>query len=127
MNAEQIQKYSKLPPANLRNRAVKVFHAFIRERDKERGCISCGSFVEVQAGHYHSAGQNNHLRFNPDNVNGQCKRCNYFLRGAQAKYRMNLIEKIGRERVEKLDLLAADKSSHKTDRFFLIELLELYK
>lgn len=127
MTSDQIQKYSKISTANLKLKAQKLFNAFIRERDQYRGCISCGSGNEIQAGHYHSAGQNNHLRFNEDNVHSQCKRCNYFLHGNQAKYRIGLIEKIGIERVEKLDLLASDKRPHKTERFFLIEVIEKYK
>lgn len=126
MIADTIQKYRKRSTANLKLQAIKVFNAWIRKRDELAGCITCGSFTEIQAGHYHAAGQNNHLRFNEDNVNSQCKRCNYYLRGAQAKYRMNLIHKIGVERVERLDQMAADRGVHKTDRFFIIEVIEKY-
>ena len=122
-----IQKYSKRTTASLKLQAQRLFNAYIRNRDEGEGCISCGSTNEIQAGHYHSAGQNNHLRFDEDNVNGQCKKCNYFVSGSLAKYRHNLIEKIGKERVEKLDRMAGDRGVHKTDRFFLIEIIEKYK
>ena len=46
------------------------------------------------------------MRFEEDNVNSQCKHCNYFMSGNLLNYRKNLINKIGLERVERLDMLA---------------------
>lgn len=122
MTANDIQKYAKYTTAQLKVKAQKKFNEFIRKRDDGLGCISCGSFNEIQAGHFYSAGHHNNLRFNPDNCNSQCKRCNYFLSGNLIKYRANLIDKIGIERVEQLDMLSAVKST-KNDRFLYIEIL----
>lgn len=127
MTSTLIQKYSKWSTANLKERAIRIFNKWIRQRDEGQGCISCGSFNDIQAGHYHSAGQNNHLRFNEFNVNSQCKRRNYYLSGNLIHYRANLIKKIGIEKVEELDRLASDKSIHHTDRIFIIETIEKYK
>jgi len=108
-------------------KAQEVFNKFIRERDKNKPCISCGAFHTLQAGHFYSAGHHNALRFNEDNVHGQCLRCNYYLSGNLSNYRVNLIKKIGIQRVEKLDQIASIKKAHKLDRFYLQEIISNYK
>jgi hypothetical protein len=50
-----------------------------------------------------SVGSTPELRFNEDNVHLQCERCNSFLSGNLLNYRINLIERIGVERVEFLE------------------------
>jgi len=81
-----------------------VFNKFIRERDKELPCISCGRFdvEEFHAGHFVATTYQYH-RFNEDNVHKQCSYCNTHLRGNISDYRRNLIKKIGLERVEYLE------------------------
>jgi len=127
MDSKTIQKYAHKSVAQLKNKAKEVFHKWIRKRDDGLGCISCGSFNEIQAGHFYSAGNYNHMRFLEDNVNSQCKRCNYFISGNLLEYRKNLIEKIGIDRVEHLDFLSQQRGAHKDDRFALIEIIEKYK
>jgi hypothetical protein len=81
-------------------------NAYIRYRDKDDPCISCGrSDATVwNAGHYISVGANRTLRFDEDNINKQCARpCNKDLGGNLIKYRPNLIVKIGLERVARLE------------------------
>lgn len=129
MKATAIDKYSKKSYAELKKKAVNVFNSWIRNRDRNLGCISCGSFNQIQAGHYYSAGHYELLRFNEDNVHSQCLRCNYFLSGNLTHYRENLIKKIGIERVEMLDELAKVSKRQRgkvQDRFMLIEILEKY-
>ena len=126
MTAKDIQRFAKISTANLKLKAQKLFNAWIRKRDEGQPCIACGKFTVLQAGHFKSAGTYNHLRFEPDNVHGQCLRCNYYLQQSDTKYRENLIEKIGQERVEKLDFLAKIPGPHKTDRFRLIEVILKY-
>jgi len=123
-----IQKYAKYSIPKLKEKATLKFNEFIRKRDKDYTCISCNSKVE-QAGHFYSGGHYPALKFNPDNVNGQCVRCNYFLSGNLNEYRKNLIVKIGIEAVEELDSLAAyyKKNGFKWNRFALIQVIELYK
>lgn len=129
MEAKTIQKYQKFSLLKLKETATKHFNAFIRRRDAEHTCISCGERKPLQAGHFYSAGHYSVLRFNEDNVHGQCMRCNYFLSANLIKYRINLIEKIGRERVENLDIAAENSKriSYKWNRFILIEIIEKYK
>lgn len=85
--------------------AQKTFNEFIRLRDKDLPCISCGRYHEGQyhAGHYRSVGACPELRFNEDNVHKQCSACNSHLSGNILEYRLGLIEKIGLERVEFLE------------------------
>ena len=109
--------------------AVRHFHKFIRTRDQDRPCISCGKYTTLQAGHFSSAGNHPSVKFNEDNVHGQCKRCNYFLSGNLLPYRDNLILKIGQERFDKITLTTqmSKKYGFKWDRFYLLDVIEKYK
>jgi len=123
-------KYAKYSQKELKKKAVLIFNTWIRKRDDGLGCISCGSLNQIQAGHFYSAGKHDSMRFEEDNVNSQCKHCNYFMSGNLLNYRKNLINKIGLERVERLDMLAEMNKrtrNHKWDRFTLIHIIEKYK
>jgi hypothetical protein len=82
-----------------------VFNQWIRLRDAGKACISCGRMHtgQLHAGHYRSVGSEPALRFEPDNVHLQCAPCNTHLSGNLIPYRVNLIAKIGLERVEWLE------------------------
>ena len=101
--------------------AQTVFNAFIRKRDENEPCISCGAtnVEEFHAGHY-VASTYQILRFNEDNVHKQCSRCNTHLRGNLISYREGLIYKIGLEEVEKLEA-----ERHKTFKMSIPELKEM--
>ena len=126
MESNTIIKYNKYTTLKLKLKAQNVFNAYIRKRDEGMGCISCGSYNQIQAGHFYSAGNHNNLRFNIHNVNSQCKKCNYFLSGNLLEYRKNLIVKIGLEAVERLDMLSTQRIT-KNDRFKFIEIIEDFK
>lgn len=79
-------------------KAQKEFNTFIRRRDQDKGCISCGARV-TEAGHYLSAGHNTSMRFSEINTNGQCTRCNCFLHGNLIDYRQGLIKRYGEQKV----------------------------
>ncbi|EPF3218164.1 recombination protein NinG [Enterobacter hormaechei] len=83
----------------------RVVNDYIRERDRDLPCISCGTWTTVQweAGHFRSRGRASHLRYHEDNIHAQCHHCNVHLSGNQQQYRINLIAKIGAERVEALE------------------------
>ena len=83
----------------------RVFNEFIRLRDADLPCISCGRYHQGQwhAGHYRSVGACPELRFNEDNTHKQCSACNNHLSGNILEYRLGLIEKIGLEQVEFLE------------------------
>jgi len=83
----------------------RVVNDYIRERDRDLPCISCGTWVTVQweAGHFRSRGAASHLRYNEDNIHKQCHRCNAELSSNAIPYRAALVVKIGPERVEALE------------------------
>ena len=99
-----------------------AFNAYIRARDKDNACISCGKFeaelnikspIAMVCGHYLSVGGHPEKRFNPKNGNLQCTRCNGGAgkygkfnnkeRTVTQNYRIRLIEKIGLDNVEQLE------------------------
>lgn len=102
----------------------KIFNAWVRERDKDKGCISCGGPVE-HAGHYYSQGHHSELRFNEINTNGQCLRCNNFLHGNLINYRKGLIKRYGEQRVMLLENSGSNKI-RKWGRVELEALIQLY-
>jgi hypothetical protein len=82
--------------------AQTAFNAFIRERDKNDPCISCGRFHTGQyhAGHYRTVGSNPELRFEELNVHKQCAPCNNHKSGNIVEYRIRLKAKIGEDKVD---------------------------
>jgi hypothetical protein len=85
--------------------AEKECNEYIRIRDKALPCISCGRYHNGQwhAGHYRSVGAASQLRFNEDNIHKQCAPCNNHKSGNTIEYRINLVKKIGVDRVENLE------------------------
>lgn len=99
-------KKSLLTHADYLKMFETVFNTFIRLRDKNDPCISCGTTANVKydAGHFWACGNYSFLRFHEDNVNKQCSsNCNLHKRGNFGEYRIRLIQKIGVERVQWLD------------------------
>lgn len=99
------RKASTKPLKHWEDMTQRVVNDYIRERDYDLPCISCGTWDTVQweAGHYRSRGKASHIRYNEDNIHKQCHQCNVQLSGNQQQYRIFLIEKIGVERVETLE------------------------
>jgi hypothetical protein len=98
------QKFKEQDRGYWKKRAIESFNAYIRERDKNLPCISCGiTFGQFHAGHYRPAGRNEGLRFNVFNVNKQCSQCNNVKSGNLINYRIGLINKYGTEIVECLE------------------------
>jgi hypothetical protein len=96
------------------------FNRFIRLRDHDKPCISCGRYDEEinysgiggkwDCGHYLTIGAHGHLRYVEINAHKQCKSCNsgtYYHakknKTVSQNYRENLIERIGLEKVEWLE------------------------
>lgn len=82
----------------------RAFNDYVRARDGDI-CISCGSTTAVSyhAGHYRTTAAASQLRFNEDNVHSQCSACNTHQSGNIGPYRINLITKIGLQRVLALE------------------------
>jgi hypothetical protein len=112
-----IQDYLKI--------SQQVFNKYIRLRDKGNKCISCGvkaGNYTITAGHYFPS-TNKSVTFNEDNVHGQCWfNCNSSKSGNLSEYRIGLVERIGIERVEKLEI-----ESRKTKKYTIEELKVIIK
>jgi hypothetical protein len=89
-------------------------NAYIRARDADKPCISCGcgntryvggkpKQTAWDAGHYKTAGAHPELRFNEENIHKQCVHDNQHKHGDAINYRLGLIQRIGLDRVEWLE------------------------
>ena len=129
---EILRKYRGKSIAYLTEKAQESVNRFVRKRDSANGffvCISCQELKpinQMNAGHYYEKTIYKSVRFDLNNVNGQCVRCNKYLSGNLIEYRKNLLKKIGEEKLKQLDKLAELKNFRFT-REFLIELIEKYK
>ena len=120
-----VSKKKELSLPALLKKAEKVFNAWIRKRDADKGCISCSSYIFETAGHYLSVGHHGQLRFNEMNVNGQCTRCNLHLHSNAIFYRQGLVKRYGESKV-----LMLEAQAHKVKKWSKTELLaiiETYK
>jgi hypothetical protein len=74
------------------NICQKVFNTYIRTRDKDKNCISCNKKLvgKYDAGHFFSVGAYPNLRFNENNVFGQCVHCNRDKHGNVKEYDLRL-------------------------------------
>lgn len=98
-----------------------VFNKFIRLRDADQPCISCGRHHQGQyhAGHFLSIGSHPELRFSEINVHKQCQPCNTHLSGNALEYRKGLIARVG---LDPLDWL---EGPHGVKKYTIIELMEI--
>lgn len=115
--------------SKLMQRAQAAFNAFIRERDKSEGCISCGTMKARRhltgsswdAGHYRSRGACPELRFEEDNCFKQCVHCNRDLSGNVANMRIGILKRIGQERLDWIE------GPHEPKQYTADELREITK
>lgn len=100
-----------------------AFNAFIRERDHNEPCISCGRYHTGQyhAGHYRTVGSHPELRFDERNCHKQCAPCNNHKSGNIVEYRINLVRKLGAESVEWLE------GPHEAKHYAVEELVAITK
>lgn len=121
--AREQRKQAKLQRDDLRQRrerlkgktewnreAQAAVNRYIFWRDYGNPCIACGKPLNygvrggaVDASHYRSRGAAPWLRFNVFNNNAGCVHCNRDLSGNLIPYRINLIQKYGLERVERIE------------------------
>lgn len=120
----KIKKIIPLP--RLLKKTQIVFNRWIRERDKDKGCISCGSQV-TEAGHYYSQGHHSSLRFNEVNTNGQCTRCNCFLHGSLIHYGAGLKKRYSEQQISLLDSIATRNPVKRWSRTELELIIIIYE
>ena len=99
-----------------------VFNTYIRLRDKGKGCISCGISLisKFDAGHFYSVGAYSGVRFNENNVHGQCVHCNQHLHGNLLEYSKRLPQRIGTKAYKELEL-----NRHQSNKLSIPEITEL--
>lgn len=85
--------------------AQAAVNAWVRFRDRDQPCISCGTFNATawHAGHFYSTAARPDLRLDPANIHRQCAQCNLFLSGNLNEYRKNLPARIGQAELDRLD------------------------
>ena len=107
--------------------AQKWVNKFVRLRDKDKGCISCGTPLvgKYDAGHFFSAGGHGSVRFDLRNINSQCTFCNQWQHGNLFNYHKELLKRIGSEEFNKLELQS--KGVHKHDKEELKQLIKEFK
>jgi len=93
------------PKGQYTKEAQTAFNAWVRERDAALPCISCGRHHQgkYDAGHYRTVGSNPALRFEPLNCHRQCSPCNTHKSGDIVNYRIELVKRIGIDKVDWLE------------------------
>lgn len=101
----QAAKERVKPKGQYMREAQAAFNAWVRERDAQQPCISCGRHHQgkYDAGHYRTVGSNPALRFEPLNCHKQCVPCNQHKSGDIVNYRISLVQRIGPDLVEWLE------------------------
>lgn len=132
LSAELKVKYKGRSIDWLIDKLQEIVNAIVRQRDSENSffiCISCDDLKplkQMNAGHYYEKSFYKSVRFDLDNIHGQCVRCNKYLSANLIPYRKNLILKIGEQRLKQLDQ-KAELKNFTYSREFLIDLIEKYK
>lgn len=105
---EQEHNNEKSLKASLINTKMQV-HEYVRLRDKGKNCISCNTTwkSDFEAGHHYPAGSFETLKFNLDNIFGQCHFCNNYKGGNFENYALNLPFRIGIKKYNDLQSLAS--------------------
>lgn len=103
---------------------LEVFNSYIRERDKNKPCVSCGAKAgtyTMSSGHYFPQGNNKSIALDERNSHGQCwYNCNSNKSGNLSEYYPELIRRIGQEGYEELQRLR-----HETKKYTREELKEI--
>ena len=122
-----MKKVKTIP--KLKQELQLIFNEYIRKRDAGLPCISCGETKLLQAGHFYATSGYDGLRFDEDNVHGECVRCNCFDESHLIGYSVNLVRRIGAEKFVELQLRASDykKFGQKWSRSELELLIKKYR
>jgi hypothetical protein len=101
---KKVLKEKLMTKSDYLNICQKVFNTYIRTRDKDKNCISCNKKLvgKYDAGHFFSVGAYPNLRFNENNVFGQCVHCNRDKHGNVKEYDLRLQNILSTEDYNKL-------------------------
>jgi len=109
---------------DLKNKLDRLFAAYVRLRDKDKPCISCGSSVKLEAGHFYPRA-NLAVRWDEMNVHGQCIDCNRFKGGNRSAFGRGIAIRYGESVVEALD--KRSQARIKLKSYELLEKIEIYQ
>lgn len=95
---------------------VDTCHKYIRERDKGKPCIACGTpwKSDFQASHFFKAELYSTLKLNEYNIHAGCIDCNLNKEGNITEYVINLPLRIGKDKFDELNYLATLDKHNKT-------------
>lgn len=105
-NRKVLKKFNESDLKILKKLAQKLFNQFIRMRDKNLPCVSCGKIIgenEVSHASHFRPATNSRLRYDERNVHRSCVKCNVFLSSNAIEYKKALIIKLGADIVEELE------------------------
>lgn len=121
------KEFKENDKSTLKELAQKLVNQYVRLRDLNNPCISCGYIGtgrQIQAGHYKPVGNNQQLRYNTINIHSQCSICNNHLSANLVNYRVALIKKIGLKKVEWLE---SNHEIKKYDVEYLQRLIKVFR
>ena len=109
--------------------AKTEFQKYIRKRDAELPCISCGtpSTDLWDGGHYKKAEIYSGVIFDEMNCHKQCRKCNRFLGGNELNFREGLIARYGESYVIEIEQRATQLRNYKYNKDQLKEIREKYR
>jgi hypothetical protein len=84
-------------------KADKYFSLYIRQRDKDKPCVTCGGGGVKDCGHFISR-RFESVRFDEKNASGQCKKCNRYEYGNQFEHGVQIDIRYGKGTAESLRL-----------------------
>ena len=117
--------------SKLKNDLQVIFNKYIRLRDNDKPCVSCGKRNKLQAGHYFAVKNYDAFRFDERNVHGECAGCNCFDESHLIGYTNNISNRLTHEELESLHnevtLYKQNRLAYKWDRPTILELIEIYK
>ncbi len=112
MTSKKTTRVKKINLVQLKKDVWKVLSVAVRLRDADNHgqveCISCGYkgyYIKdkIQAGHFFQARNYPAVRYNLDNIHGQCSKCNLALHGNVYRYYLKLKQKIGQKRIDEVN------------------------
>ena len=106
-------------------KADKYFSLYIRERDKNKPCITCGAMATKDCGHFLSRRFEN-TRYDEQNAHGQCQKCNRFEYGNQYEHGVAVDKLYGEGASEKLRVKSRMSSSPR-NQYDYEQIAELFK